>query len=226
MNSSSEKPMPAERKLLVLEATPEQVAAIQRILSQELPTGRGGETRSAPDEEYVFRRTHRVWEVIFGGGRPFHLEDTLGARYLDYLLHHPNEPISAFELEVAVQPEKGEARLRNSVQPESDARARREYQQALRRLEGERQRSQAAGDRKEVARLEGEMAALETALQGDHAPDTGERAYDNVRKALRRVTQQLRKGGPAEKAFAEHLRTHLRIGFECLHSEPEGRIWD
>jgi hypothetical protein len=56
-------------------------------------------------------------------------------------------------------------------------------------------------------------------------PDTGERAYDNVRKALRGVIKQLGKGGQAERAFAEHLRTHLRIGFEYLHSEPEGRIW-
>ena len=46
-----------------------------------------------------------------------------------------------------------------------------------------------------------------------------------MRKALRGVIEQLGKGGQAERAFAEHLRTHLRIGYECLHSEPEGRIW-
>ena len=74
------------------------------------------------------------WEVVFGGERAFHLRNTLGARYVDYLLHHPNGPISAFELEVIVLPEKGEARVRNSIQPESDARAWGEYQEALRRL--------------------------------------------------------------------------------------------
>jgi hypothetical protein len=52
-------------------------------------------------------------------------------------------PISAFDLEVAVQPEKGEARSRNSIQPESDARALGEYRQELRRLQAERQE---AGD--------------------------------------------------------------------------------
>ena len=215
----------AERRVLVLDATPEQVAAIKRILSPAPPAGRHAEGGSAEREGYVFRRTHRVWEVIFGGGRPFHLADTLGAKYLDYLLHHPNEPIAAFDLEVAVQPEKGEARFRNSVQPESDARAQREYQQALRRLEAERQAAQAAGNREELERLEVEIAALAAALQGGCAPDTGQRAYDNVRKALRSVMRQLGKGGQAERAFAEYLQTHLRIGLECLHSEPEGRIW-
>jgi hypothetical protein len=39
---------------------------------------------------------------------------------LNPLLHHPNEPISAFELEVAISPEKGEARATNSIQAESD----------------------------------------------------------------------------------------------------------
>ena len=174
---------------------------------------------------YVFRWTGRDWEVIFGGGRPFHLENTLGARYLNYLLHDPNEPISAFDLEVAVQPEKGEARARNSIQPESDPQALREYRQALRRLQAEREEAQAAGEPEEVARLEGEIEALTSALQGAGAADTGERACDNVRKALRVVTEQLRKGGPEEKAFAEHLRTHLSIGFECLYSQPQGRIW-
>ena len=76
-----------------------------------------------------------------------------------------------------------------------------------------------------IARLEGEMEALRSALTGAGAADTGERAFDNVRKALRVVQEQLRNGGPEERAFAEHLRTHLSIGFECLYSHPEGRIW-
>jgi hypothetical protein len=175
---------------------------------------------------YVFRWTGRDWEVVLSGGRVFRLPNTLGARYLNYLLHKPNEPIEAFELEVAVQPEKGEARSRNSIQPKSDAQALREYRQELGRLQAERARVQAAGEREELERLEGEVKALKSALGGDSAADTGERAFDNVRKALRVVLEQLRKGGPEEKVFAEHLRTHLSIGFECMYRQPEGRIWE
>jgi hypothetical protein len=141
----------------------------------------------------------------------------------NYLLHEPNEPISAFDLEVKVQPEKGEARVRDSLQPESDAQAMREYWQELRRLQMET--AQAAGEPEKVARLEGEMEALKSALKGVGVADTGERAFDNVRKALRVVLEQLRSGGPEEQAFAEHLRNHLSIGFECLYTQPQGRIW-
>ena len=161
-----------------------------------------------------------------GGGRAFHLPNILGSRYLNYLLHEPNVPISAFDLEVAVQPEKGEARSRNSIQPESDARALGEYRQELRRLQAERQAAEAAGDLAEVERLESEVGALESALKaGASTADTGERARSNVRLAIRAVMARLEKGGPEERAFAEHLRTHLSIGFECLYSQPEGRIW-
>ncbi len=150
----------------------------------------------------------------------------MGARYLNYLVHHPNEPISAFDLEVAVQPEKGEARSRNSIQPQSDPRARREYGQALRRSQAERAEARAAGDQEEVARLDDEIRALESALKPDRgAADAGERARNNVRKAVAVVLEQLSKGGPEERAFAEHLRTQLSFGIECLYSQPQGRIW-
>jgi hypothetical protein len=52
------------------------------------------------------------------------------------------------------------------------------------------------------------------------------RSRDNVRKALRVVMEQLRRQGPEEQAFAEHLRTGLSIGFQCLYNQPQGRIWD
>ena len=82
--------------------------------------------------------------------------------------------------------------------------------------------AQAAGEEAEVVRLKGEMEALESALKDTGAADAGERAFDNVRKALRVVLEQLRRGGPEAQAFAEHLRTHLSIGFECLYSQPQG----
>jgi intergrase/recombinase len=94
------------------------------------------------------------------------------------------------------------------------------------RFRARRAEAEAAGDQDEVARVEGEIEALETALRKRPGKaDTGERAYDNVRKAFRIVMKQLRKGGPEERAFAEHLRTHLSIGLECMYSQPQGRIW-
>jgi hypothetical protein len=175
---------------------------------------------------YVFRWTGRDWEVVFGGGRAFHLPNVLGARYLDYHLHRPNQPISAFDLEVAVWPEKGEARARNSIQPESDARALAQYREELRQLQAKRKELEAAGDADALEHLDHEVTALETALTAsDRAADTGRRAFDNVRKAVGTVWKHLRQGGREERAFEEHLRSQLSIGHECMYSAPEGRLW-
>jgi hypothetical protein len=173
-----------------------------------------------------FRKKGDLWEVIFNGGEPFYLEDTLGARYLDYLLHHPNVPIAAFELEVLVTPEKGEARSKESIQPESDPRAKRAYREALRPLQAERRRAKKAGDQARVRDLDLDLKKLNAALnQRGGMADTGERARSNVRHAVRLVVEPLEDGGPEEKAFAEHLQDCLSIGHECLYSQPQGRIW-
>ena len=217
--------------MVLSRATPEELAAIYRFATGEpLPDakmnaeGRMHNPEHGGGPAYVFRWTGRDWQVVFDGGKPFYLEDTLGARYVNYLVHHPNVPISAFDLEVAIQPEKGEARSRNSIQPESDAQALRQYRQELHRLQAEK--VEAVGEPEEEARLEGEIETLLSALkEGVRAPDTGERARDNVRKAVAAVMERLTKGGLEQKAFAVHLQTHLSLGHECLYSLPDGRIW-
>ena len=155
---------------------------------------------------YVFAWTGRDWKVVFAGGRPFFLPDTRGTRYLDYLLHHPNVPISAFDLDGAVNPERVEARCRHSIQPESDARACAQYREALRALRSQRGKAESMGDREALEDIDGQIQALEHALGGSSMPDAGERAYDTVRHAIRYLTEHLR-GSPEETQFAEHLRT-------------------
>jgi hypothetical protein len=226
--------------LVLSRATPEKLAAVYqfatgeplgsaecRMQNEECRKGVPSSTAGAKGgRDYAFRWTGRDWEVVFGGGRAFHLPNVLGARYLDYHLHRPNQPISAFDLEVAVSPEKGEARARNSIQPESDARALAEYREELRQLQAKRKELAAAGDPEALEDLENEVAALETALTAsDRSADTGKRAFDNVRKAVGAVRKHLRQGGPEERAFEEHLRSHLSLGHECMYSASEGRVW-
>jgi hypothetical protein len=217
------------RLVMVLSrAAPEELAAIYRFATGETSESAECGVRSAElkrKSPYVFRKVGSHWRVVFDGAAEFHLGDTLGARYLDYLLHRPNQAVSAFDLEVAIQPEKGEARSRNCIQFESDPQARREYRQALRRLQEEREAARAAGEGKAAERLAGQIEALESALKGGGATDTGERARSNVRLAIRTVMARLEKGGPEERLFAAHLRKHLSLGYECLYSEPQGRIW-
>jgi hypothetical protein len=184
--------VPARLLIQLCQASPETLAAVQRLLTSTAamtpskPGGKGGPA-------WVFRWTGRDWKVVFDGGEPFYLPDTLGAPYLDYLLHRPNEPISAFDLEVAVSPEKGEVRARNSIQPESDALALAQYREELRQLQAKRKELEAAGDADALEHLDHEVTALETALTAsDRAADTGRRAFDNVRKAVGAVRKHLR----------------------------------
>src|ERR1035438_914868 len=164
-------------KLLVklFQATPEQLAAFGRILDKAKAETRNGEpgteahTPPNPRAEreaakYVFRRPGRLWEIIFAGGRLFHLENTLGARYLDYLLHTANDPILAFDLEVAIEPAKGEARSRTSIQAAIDPQTRRDYERALRELRAKQAAAQEEGDQGPTSDLESDILALESAL--------------------------------------------------------------
>ncbi len=205
--------------------SPRERAVIDPVLYPEQPGRPRGDTGSGREQKYVFRWTGRDWEVVFKGGKAFYLPDMLAARYSDYLLHNPNDPIASFDLEAEAQPEKAQARAWNSIQADSDARALREYREALGPLRAEKARAQAAGEQEKVALLEEDIRAFESALKGGGRADTGQRAYDNVRKAFRVLMQHLKQGGPEQRAFAEHLRTHLSIGLECLYSQPEGRIW-
>jgi hypothetical protein len=227
--------------LVLSRATPEKLAAVYqfatgeplgsaecRMQNEECTKGVPSSTAGAKGgRDYAFRFTGRDWKVVFDGCEPFYLPDTLGAPYLDYLLHRPNQPISAFELEVAVSPEKGEARATNSIQAESDARALAQYREELRRLQAKRKELEATADADGLEHLDNEVAVLAAALNaGRGANDTGERARSNVRLAVRSVKARLEKQGQEEREFAEHLRTHLSLGYECLYRQPAGRIWD
>ena len=176
--------------------------------------------------DYVFRKKGDLWEVIFGGRELFYIKDSLGVRYLGYLLHEPNKAISAFDLEVAITPEKGEARSEDSIQTESDPQALREYRQKLCSLQLERNRARKAGERAKERGLDRDIKRLNAALR-EHGgmADTGERARNNVRHAVNAIKAQLREGSLEEQAFAEHLESHLSVGMECLYSQPQGRIW-
>jgi hypothetical protein len=174
----------------------------------------------------VFAKSGSVWNVTFDGHRPFHLRDTLGAEYLDYLLHHPGESISAYDLEMAIRPEKRAARPKDSVQQTLDADAVRDYLRQLDRLRGRRDEAADDGDLAAVDRLDDEMEAIESELRKNgQAPDAGERSRGNVSKAVAAVQQRLLKGDESEKAFGEHLEQFISMGYECIYRQPRGNSW-
>jgi len=205
-----------------LEATPAAGPLFEEFARRKRQ-GRGGPATT--EARFVFRKDGRHWTVIFEGVE-FPLENTLGARYLDYLLHHANEPISAYDLEVAVQPEKASARPKDSIQMRLDPDTVREYLRTLNKLRAERDKAEAAGDEGEGDRLDGDISALEAQLKGSaNTGDAGERARGNVSKAIAAVRRKLGKGGKAEKAFGEHIERFVDTGYQFMYNQEGGNIW-
>lgn len=239
--------LPGKLLIALLEASPEQYAAVERILGvkDEPAVENGGsrredgelESRDAygvvREEEValasrnVFRRAGSHWDVVFNGSDEFHLEHTVGARYVDFLLHRPGEVVSSFDLEVAICPEKANARVRDSIQAQLAPDTVRSYLRELTRLRAEREAAAEGGDRARTDQLDEDIEAVEEALQsnGRETGDAGERARNNVRKAVARVIRRLNRSGQAERAFAAHLTQCLSLGFEVMYQPLAGEAW-
>ena len=179
-----------------------------------------------PAARNLFMKAGSVWRVVFDGCPEFHIEDTLGAKYLDYLLHQPNQPILPFDLEVAATPEKGKARDKDSIQKGIDGDAVREYLRELEGLRAERDEAAEDGNQVETERLDHDIEAIGKELKRrGQSVDTGERARGNVSKAIIAVRNKLMKRSRHEKEFAEHIAERVSLGYKCNYNSPEGAIW-
>ena len=188
---------------------------------EEAPLAKDGENASS----CLFQKAGSSWKVRFDGSPEFLVPDTLGARYADYLLHHPDAPISAYDLEITVTPEKA-TRPRGSRQDDLDANAKRQYLREVERLRMERDTAKAQGNETEINRLDAEIDAIEAELgRSLHASDAGERARGNVSKGIAGLLRRLNKGSKHEKAFAAHLKQCLSLGYNFRYIHPKGQRW-
>lgn len=175
---------------------------------------------------YRFHNVGSSWRVVFEGGPEFHIPDGLGAKYLNYLFQHPNEAISAYDLEVAISPQKAEARPKESIRNGLDPQTVREYLREIDKLRAKREEASEDGNVAEADRLDEEISAFESAIrQPGLGADAGEKARGNVRKSISALRQRLLKGETPEKAFGEHIAEHVSLGYELIYSQPLGRIW-
>ena len=179
------------------------------------------------DGRHVFRHLGSHWEVVFDGGARFTLPDTLGAAYIDHLLHHPNTVIPAHELEKLMRVEKEQARGAGTKQEALDEQAKAEVDAEVARLEKDLAAAREAGNDAGAKRIEREIQELRRAGTGTAgmSAEMEERARNNVRKAITAVLERLRKGNKAQKAFGQHLGQYLDLGYEVVYNQPQGGIW-
>ena len=218
--------MPIDLLLRLINATPEQRAVVDQYLSATMVITDGHQAAPLPPKRFVFSKAGGFWTVTFDGGKPFPLPPTLGVEYLDYLLHHPSEPISAYDLEMAIRPDKAKSRPKNTVQHHLDPEAIRDYLRQLDKLRAQREEATEDGDLAEAEKLDGDIVAIEAELKKNgQASDAGERSRGNVSKAIAVVLRRLRKGDAQEKAFAQHLDQFISLGYECSYNQPKEYRW-
>ncbi len=201
-------------------ATPEQFATVERLLAT--PPGMNGSNGTG---KRSFSRCGDHWKVIFDG-RELHLAQSLGAQYLDHLLHRPNQPIAAFDLERAIVPEKASARAIDSNNAADNGETMRQCLRELDRLRAERDETTELGDYGRGERAAEDITMLEVHLkQGQRISDSGERARNNVRKAIGAVVRGLRRGDASQKLLAVHLGQYVNTGYACVYHQPPGGEW-
>lgn len=167
---------------------------------------------------FVFEKAGEIWKVVFRGSAEFYIHDTLGARYVNHLLHH-RDPISAFDLEVLIRPGK-RSRKRTPDREGADAKAVTVYLKELEELRALQVKAAEVGNDVEVREMTREIEQIEAALTQGGAADTGERSRNNVRKAVGGLVATLLKLGGPGKAFGLHLQKHMSLGYVIWYRAP------
>ncbi|MBC8205558.1 MAG: hypothetical protein H8E68_00190 [Kiritimatiellaeota bacterium] len=178
---------------------------------------------------FLFRLDGEKWKVIFDDSAPFFLADLLGARYIDYLLHHPGEVITALELEQRINPAKAEVRTAQTITKKHTPEALAKIARECKKLRAERDSFIEEGRTVEASQMADDVAELERILKNEARTvlgDSGENARGNVSKAIRTVEGRLKKmETPAARAFARRLAESLHKGFKLSYTPPEKIIW-
>lgn len=208
---------------------------LAKIAAQPLP---GGSEAVDDDKQKVANQTDRKfsyidagshYDVVFQGGSRFTVpRKLLGAKYLDYLLHNPNKPIRALDLEKRILVNRETARGEQTHQEEVyDSKAKLEIRQAIQDLLEDLKKAEKDDDFPGAERLNEEIKKLVESLKSRKGipADYGERARNNVSKAVYRVTKMLNKGNKHQKAFGLHLGDFVSLGFEINYNQPEGENW-
>jgi hypothetical protein len=225
---------PVKLLLQLLQATPEELLAIERFLGGHAFADRQPSMRPAallapqrPDRgRYALKKGQGAWALTYDGAQAAFV-DRAGMDFVHYLLKHPDEPIHSLELLAMI---KGEAPVQQRSAVLDDKDATKDYLRMMARLRKLIESDDASDQEKEVA--EEELAQLEAALPDIHhrTIDEAFKIAKSVRQAIRRVCLSLAKAQdeqhrphPLLTAFAAHLRKHL-LGPSQLGPIPAGHV--
>jgi tetratricopeptide (TPR) repeat protein len=190
-------------------------------VAAEKVVGREGVAEEAvAHRQGAVRRVGHGWLVAVDHHRAF-VADRVGMRYIVQLLRHPGQAISALAL-TGAGPDSDDG-VRHEV---LDDAARSAYAERIRELTADLAEAEAHADLGRMAQHRAELDALvdqiesATGLHGRPRAFTtqAERARTAVRKAIKRVVDEIDAGDPV---VAGVLRSTITTGTTCVYS-PAG----
>lgn len=246
---------PVDRRELVARiqtAVKQKQAVDKRLKGQEARVGgqgsgnreqgtgeRGQEERETVDK--VFHREGEYWTITYQG-MVCRVRDTLGLRYLAFLLRSPHKQIHVLDLVASVEgplenaaPEgKDLAVLAESGMHVSrlgdageilDSQAKAAYKQRLEELREDLEEAQAFDDQQRIARVQQEIDFLTEEMRGGiglggrdrRAASAAERARVNVTRAIKAALQRL---SVHHSALGLYLTRTINTGTFCSYT-PE-----
>jgi hypothetical protein len=242
------------REVLLQEMSPGRHLEIRHVLEAETAVAvpadsslRERQVPSALSGRNVFLRAGDHWTVAHLG-KTFHLKDSIGLRYIAYLLRHERRHVSCFDLIVfaeGIQPDaisplptgyskhdlKGLGlQVRKGFEDAGeviDTKAEDEYRRRWEEIDVELAAAQVANDRGRVEALSAERDFLLRELlaglgmRGRHrrAASVAERARLNVTRAIRSAIGRI---ATYDDALGDHLETSIRTGTACCYDPAPG----
>jgi DNA-binding response OmpR family regulator len=197
----------------------------------------GTEERNITDQ--VFHREGEYWTIIYQG-TVCRVRDTLGLRYLAFLLRSPHRQIHVLDLVASVESPRenttaGEGNTTVLVELGMhvsrlgdageilDSQAKAAYKRRLEELQEEQEKAQALGDPERIARVRQETDFLTEELMSGvglggrdrRAASAAERARVNVTRAIKAALQRLAAHHPA---LSLHLIRTVNTGTFCSYT--------
>lgn len=183
-----------------------------------------------------FQREGEFWTIVYGIDT-FRLRDSKGLHYLARLLSQPSREVLALDLIRQLSPAPAAGRSApdrtltasgGAVEHVLDARAKAEYRERLRDLQGELAEAEDWNDperadraRREIDFLGAELSrAVGIAGRDRQVPSDAERARVSVTRALRSAIARV---APHSPALHEHLESTVQTGTYCVY-RPDPRV--
>ena len=178
------------------------------------------ESRRSEEKPNSFSETTTRFNVVYEG-KEFDIKKTLGAKYLDYLLHHSGQVIDASDLEIMFNSSKESVRGDKSYQPVLDKKTLGDIRDKIAQLEVEKDTCRNNHRISDIEEIDIEIKVLKNDLMRKDSDfsDSREKSRSNVSKAITSVRRRLLNGNKYERPFGEYISIYVELGNTLMYKD-------